>query len=173
MSTLVVGCFIMALNPLILAYAKLGDEGTGFAITGNTREEIAASLRAAFEQMKPKVKENMLLSEALDNLQKIKQEYSEIASKYEDLYYGGDVLVSFGSKMWLEEYEYSVQKRPHECVALGIVSEEQLYTDYAKCSLLISKAEELFKTYKMDQFLLEGSALYWIGALPEPYLSTY
>lgn len=167
MSMLVVECFIMAINPIVLAYASLDDGEPGITITGDTREELAVSLRSALKQMKPKVKEDMLLSEVLEQLEKLKQEYASIASQYGQVYYE-DTAVYFGSTMWYDAYAQDLYSaNPYDR------SIEDLEKDYKRATKIVDEANKLFKQHNLDQFLLERDASYWLGVLPEPYTSVY
>lgn len=116
----------------------------------------------------------MELSKALEELEDIKKQYSEIASKYPPIVYGGDCTVYFGSRMWKEEFEcYMTPQDKLNILMNAGVTEIKVKHDHMECIELIRKADKIMEACNLSQFLIDGGILCWIGALPEPYMSAY
>lgn len=116
----------------------------------------------------------MEVSQVLAELEIIKNQYQLISKKYGDIYYGGDCLVYIGSQMWYDElFEYGSQSDRLEYFEDIGVTDDIAVADHKKCVRLIKEAESLLKLHKLDRLLTDGGVMYWIGALPEPYTSSY
>ena len=118
----------------------------------------------------------MEVSEILNKLDAIKAQYQEIANKYGQIEYGGDCTVYIGSQMWYDELFEYMQKSERKSFLYNCdpsLTNEQAIADHERCGELIQEAEQLLKKYNLDQLLIGGGVMYWIGALPEPYTSAY
>lgn len=106
----------------------------------------------------------MLVTELLSKLESYKREVNEITDQYNPAYYE-DCEVYFGSLMWSDCYEGEANPNNH--------SYDQIRENMRKVDVIVAKADALLKDHNLTQLLLEGTAAYWLGILPDPYTSVY
>ena len=127
-----------------------------------------------------------LISDILEKLDTLKQEYDTIKNKYNSIHAWDDMYSNFGSGSWFNYYEecyeasdrFKYNEEDYRNADIKKMNPNNydmdiIIKDHQRVRNIIMEVTEIFKISGLSQFLFEEDPSYWLGVLPEPESSAY